>query len=166
MNYWTQFLKLYGQHCAGGRGFCLVYRFFIGVSLTFCQDCMFTENFGQFVISQKVLEIKLLHVSYLVYSATLYSLLLTTKHKDRRIVILLRSHFLHVIGLMTNHSQKILHTFSWFPGRVKIFSPYGLWVRDWHLNWIQLATNPRWLGGLETRRCETTNFLLYTALWE
>jgi hypothetical protein len=40
MNYGTHFLESgYVQHCAGGRGFCLFYWFFIGVSLTFCQDC-------------------------------------------------------------------------------------------------------------------------------
>jgi hypothetical protein len=33
------FFRIYVQHCAGGRGFCLFYWFFIGVSLTFCQDC-------------------------------------------------------------------------------------------------------------------------------
>jgi hypothetical protein len=33
------FFRIYVQNCAGGRGFCLFYWFFKGVSLTFCQDC-------------------------------------------------------------------------------------------------------------------------------
>jgi hypothetical protein len=45
---------------------------------TFCVSLFrdkFPENFGQFVISQNILEIELERVSYLVYSAP-YSLLL------------------------------------------------------------------------------------------
>ena len=55
----------------------------------------FPENFWKFGIAQKIFKtIKLLHVSYLINSATLY--FPTTKDNDRCIVILL------LFGLMIN----------------------------------------------------------------
>ncbi len=46
------------------------------------------ENFLEFGIAQNFFKTKLLHVSYLINSATLY--IITTKDNDRRIVIVLR----------------------------------------------------------------------------
>ena len=46
------FFRIYVQHCAGGRGFCLFYWFFIGVSLTFCQDCRHVLVYSIYTVRQ------------------------------------------------------------------------------------------------------------------
>ncbi len=72
----------------------------------------FAESFWEFGIAQKIF-----NISYLINSET-FAVILTVAQKITIVALL----YFCALVYKIIHSQKTLHTFSWFPDRENIFA--------------------------------------------